>query len=86
MGNQVKDLSSQVKGIDGKADSFGSELHFLKLMLENDIVPRLGNIENCYTSTYERYVIGLEEMQSLQADVDILKRVVHEHGKKLQTM
>lgn len=27
----------------------------LQLTLENNILPRLQNIESCYTSTYERY-------------------------------
>lgn len=30
----------------------------IELTLENNILPRLQNIESCYTSTYKRYQSG----------------------------
>ena len=54
-----------------------------RLLLENDILPKLQNIESCYTDTYRGYVIGVEQLEAIQADVEILKRVVSEHSKKL---
>lgn len=47
-------------------------------------MPRLQNIESCYTTTYRRYSNGIEEMEALQADMDIVKKVVAEHSAKLQ--
>lgn len=32
-----------------------NKLTNIELTLENNILPRLQNIESCYTSTYERY-------------------------------
>lgn len=57
-----------------------------KILLENDILPRLSNIEACYTSTYRRYAAGIEQIKSMQADMDILKKVVAEHSEKLQRL
>lgn len=55
-----------------------------QLFLENDILPRLQNIESGYTSTYRRYANGIEQLEAMQSDIDILKKVVSEHSEKLQ--
>ena len=39
--NDLQDIKSRVKKIE--------------LCQENNIIPRLQNIESCYTSTYDRY-------------------------------
>lgn len=56
----------------------------IQLIQENEIIPRLQNIENCYTSTYNRYFQSINQLDTLQTDVDILKKVVTEHSEKLQ--
>ncbi|MBE5947769.1 MAG: hypothetical protein E7261_01945 [Lachnospiraceae bacterium] len=56
----------------------------IQLTQENEIIPRLQNIENCYTSTYNRYSKGINQLNTIQTDVDILKKVVTEHSEKLQ--
>ena len=56
----------------------------IELLLENNIIPRLQNIESCYTSTFRRYTNRTEQLDAIQSDVDILKRVVSEHSEKLQ--
>ncbi|MCI8281021.1 MAG: hypothetical protein HFI76_04860 [Lachnospiraceae bacterium] len=56
----------------------------MELSQENDILPQLRNIEACYTSTYKRYQTGIEQMESIQGDIDIMKSVIREHGEKLQ--
>lgn len=56
----------------------------IQLTQENEILPRLQNIESCYTSTYNRYSKGINQLNAIQTDVDILKKVVTEHSEKLQ--
>ena len=62
-----------------------NEGHMLKveLLLENDMLPRLQNIEACYTSTYRRYQFRTEQIDTMQEDVDVLKKVVQEHSEML---
>jgi hypothetical protein len=61
-----------------------NRLKRIEVRLENDISPRLQNIESCYTSTYERYQDYTEKMDAMQADIDIIKKIVIEHSEKLQ--
>ena len=58
----------------------------IELTQENDILPRLQNIEECYLSTYERYQSGVEKIESMQSDIDVIKNVVIEHSEKLQKL
>lgn len=72
--------------MDNKLKPINVRLKKIELTQENDILPWLQNIEACYTSTYKRYQVGVEKIDALQDDVDILKKVVAEHSDKLQRL
>lgn len=44
--------------LESKLQPIRDDIRLLKLQNENDILPRLQNIEACYVSTYERYKSG----------------------------
>ena len=75
-------LEGEIKSVQNSLG--GGELRDIKLTLENEIIPRLQTIENCYITTYQRYASGINELEALKADVEILKKVAAEHSKKLQ--
>ena len=83
-------MDKKLKPLNEKIDQIREEnseaARSIKIILENDILPRLQNIESCYTDTYKRYVIGVEQLEALQTDMEILKRVVSEHSRKLQNL
>ena len=47
-------------------------------------MPRLQTIESCYLSTYERYKDRNEQIDQLQLDISVIKRVVIDHGEQLR--
>lgn len=57
-----------------------------KLMLttEDYILPTLGELKECYTGAYERYSKWSDGIEGMSQDVDILKRVVAVHSRKLK--
>ena len=69
---------------DKKLKPVNDRLKNIELTQENDMLPRLQNIESCYTSTYKRYQSGIEQLEAIQADIDVIKSVVREHSEKLQ--
>ena len=81
-----EDLLAISQLLDAKLKPINDRLTQIELQQENEMLPRLQNIEACYTSTYHRYAVGIEQMKSLQADMDILKKVVAEHSEKLQKL
>ena len=72
--------------LDKKLQPIKDDIQFLKLQNENDILPRLQNIEACYTSTYNRYKSSISQIDAMQADIDVMKSVIREHSEKLQKL
>ncbi len=70
--------------MDKKLQPLKEEIKQLKLQNENIIIPRLQNIENCYTSTYDRYKNSVEDYEAMKADIQIMKQVIQEHSEKLK--
>ena len=79
-------MLSMSEMMDNKLKPINDRLKKIELTQENDILPRLQNIEACYTSTFKRYQTGVEKIDALQDDVDILKKVVAGHSEKLQRL
>jgi len=50
---------------DKKLKPIEQRLTNIELTLENDIKPRLQNIEACYTSTYDRYKSNVENYEAM---------------------
>ena len=70
--------------LDKKLQPIESRTKRIELLLENDILPRMQNIESCYTSTYRRYQSGAEQIDAMKDDIDIMKKVITEHSGMLQ--
>ncbi|MCI8550606.1 MAG: hypothetical protein HFI68_08485 [Lachnospiraceae bacterium] len=79
-----EDLLAISQLLDTKLKPLEDRTKNIEILLENDILPRLQNSEACYTSTYRRYVNGSTQIEAMQADIDIMKKVISEHSKKLQ--
>lgn len=71
---------------DKKLKPVEKRLKNIELALENDIKPRLQNIEGCYIATFDRYKNGAEGYETMRADIDIMKKVIAEHSEKIQKM
>ena len=72
--------------LDKKLNPVNDRLKKIELTQENNILPRLQNIEACYTSTFNRYQTGIEQIEAMQADIDVMKKVIAEHSEKLQKL
>jgi len=82
--SDVSILKSDVTILKSDVATLKKEQKHTQLLLENEVLPRLQNLESCYTTTYERYASGIQQLDALQCDVDILKSVVAEHSEILQ--
>lgn len=92
LGEEIRQVRTELQGetrqvkteLQGEMQQIKADLAQVQITLENGVIPRLQNIEECYTSTYDRYRIEAEKVNALEADVNILKKVVHEHSEKLK--
>lgn len=81
---EVDGLKAEVDGLKKEVDTLKTEIHQIKLFQENIIMPRLNDIEACYTSTYKRYKDHADRMEQTYEDVALLKKVVAGHSEMLQ--
>ncbi len=81
-------LTSEIVKLDNKIDAVDKNLQNqitrINLFNENVVMPRLQTIESCYLSTYERYKDRNEQIDQLQLDISVIKRVVIDHGEQLR--
>lgn len=77
-------VKEEVQTVKEDLQSVKDEMHQIKLYQENVIMPRLQNIESCYTDTFRRYQSGVVQIDTMQVDIDVMKSVIREHSDKLQ--
>lgn len=84
------DLHAEIQAVRdelyAEIQSLDARVRLLQLNQENVIMPRLDNIESCYTATFRRYQDYGDKMESVCEDVDLLKKVVMSHSEKLQKL
>lgn len=71
------------RGLADTKTSLKSDITKIQFTLENNIVPRLENIESCYVSTYQRYANGINQLAAMQSDIHVMKTVIMEHSEQL---
>ena len=53
----------------------------MELTLENNMLPRLQAIEECYLSTFERYQSNIGQIETMQKDIDVIKTTIAKHSE-----
>lgn len=84
--NEVFVLKDKVLVLEDKVSVLNEKVQRIEVTLENNVLPRLQNIESCYTSTYYRYASGIDQLDAMQSDIDVMKIVVTEHSKKFEKL
>lgn len=84
--DNVAVLKNEVAVLKDNVSALNEHTHRIELTLENNVLPRLQNIESCYTSTYDRYSNGIVQLETMQSDIDVIKIVVAEHSKKIEKL
>ena len=82
----VTDMRGSINRLETDVTDMKTSINRIELIDENEILPRLKNIESCYTSTYDRYAKGIDQLDNMQTDINLLKKVATEHSKKLDNL
>ena len=88
---RVDDLDAKVNNMSDDFVSFKDRLTALEehtrrisIIQENEILPRLQTIEECYLSTYKMFQSKAELIDSMHIDIEALKKVVTRHSKLIK--
>ena len=77
-------LEGEIGSVKKQLEQMDHRLKRVEISLESDVVPRLQTIESCYLDTYKRYQSGIDQIDTMQRDIDVLKKVTEEHSEKLR--
>ena len=83
LGTRIDEVEAS---LSTRIDKVETSVHNIRLRMENIIEPHLDEIQECYTSTYKRYQDGVDKIEMLEMNMDIVQSVVKEHAKKLNAM
>ena len=82
MDKKLEPLQKDISKLQDNVSDIKVEMRDIKAEMRE--IPRLQNIEACYTSTYERYAEGADQIQNTMQDMTLIKKVVTEHSAKLK--
>lgn len=78
-------VEADVKDLKQTTSDLSDDMRYVKVvLLENDVIPRLNTIESCYVETSKRYLERADQIDTMQADIDILKSTAEKHSEMLQ--
>lgn len=82
---RVTSVENRVTSVESRLSLVEDKLIHIEIeLLENNVLPRLITIESCYTSTYRRYVTGINQLDAMQIDIDMMKKTITRHSELLQ--
>ena len=76
-------LEERFDCLEEQFDGLKDRVKNIEITLENDVVPRLSHIEQCYIDTFERYQKGIDQLENMQRDIDVIKITVTGHSEEL---
>ena len=72
--------------LDKEFKFVNDRLKKMEITHENEILPRLQTIEECYVSTSKRYQEGADQIQDMQTNINIMEKIVADHSDQIQKL
>ena len=72
--------------LDKEFKVVNDRLKKMEITHENEILPRLQTIEECYVSTSKRYQEGADQIQDMQTNINIMEKIVADHSDQIQKL
>ena len=77
-------LDAKLKPIESDIKSIKDEQTRINLIIENEIQHNINILDENYVPAAKRYEKTTAQLEAMQADIDIMKKVITEHSEKLQ--
>ncbi len=76
-------VDSRIDGLEARMSGLETWQRRFALVQENEVLPQLRSIQECYVSTFRRYKDYSDRMEASFEDLTLVKEVVTEHSGKL---
>ena len=81
---EIRLMKEEVKLVKGEVKLVDNKVSLINLKLENVFEPRMSTIESCYMETYKRYKNGVDKIEKLESDNELIRSILQRHSKILQ--
>lgn len=79
-----KKLDAKLEPLKVDIQEMKNEIRGIKLDIENDIKPKIQLLAENYVPATKRFEKAVPQIESMQSDIEIMKKVITEHSEKLQ--
>jgi DNA repair ATPase RecN len=80
--SRMDGLEARMGGLEARMSGLETWQRRFALVQENEVLPQLRSIQECYVSTYWRYKDYSDRMEASFEDLTLVKEVVTEHSEK----
>ena len=77
-------LDARLKPMENDIKSIKDEQTRINLIIENDILHDINILVENYVPAAKRYQDATSQIEAMQADMDIMKKVISDHSEKLK--
>jgi len=89
--NDIRDIKSEqvtmknnIRNIKSDIDFMKSDLIKINITVENELRPNIQLLAENYVPAANRYEKAISRLEVMESDIDLLKKVVTDHSRKLE--
>lgn len=84
---RIDGLDSRADKLESRLDKLENDVKYIRVVqLENNVIPRLDKIEECYLDAAKGFRERAEQIDAMAEDIRVLTNVVTEHSEKLNKL
>ena len=73
--------------VEGRLDNLENEVRVIRVdILENNVIPRLNTIEQCYLDTSKRYLEKSEKFEAAITDIEVMKLAIQKNSEDIEEL
>lgn len=85
--NRMDSIEGRLDKLEGRMDNVEGELKVIRVdILENNVVPRLNTIEQCYLDASKRYIKSADKFDNAIADIEVMKLAIQKNSEDIQEL
>lgn len=80
-------LKEDFDGINNRLDKLENDVKVIKVdILENNVIPRLNTIEQCYLDTSKRYMESADKYDNAITDIEVMKLAIQKNSADIREL
>ncbi len=80
-------LKEDFDGINNRLDRLENDVKMIKVdLLENNVIPRLNTIEQCYLDTSKRYMESADKYDNAITDIEVMKLAIQKNSADIREL